>query len=833
MRLLPHLFAATAFGLSLLILSHVAAQSRTGDQVQQALAEQDAWLSGQQSAVGWNRYLQTPNLKAQLQKGPSADRDVVRTILGKYQAHEPGLRLPEFASTRKALSDWLSALSQPKLSDLSALVRQAKSDFKPAAKADVLSRQVKLEAAVRRLDRYLKNSGANGEGWRKYLKLDDLQAELKKDLNADPKTLDALAAHYISGATGLELPQFAGVANALQPYADLLAAYQNSEAKSANDKDLDALADMLDAAAKKPAEIDRRQLGALLNRIAASGQAPALVAAVRGELAQPNLLVHVSKPIVAGGIDDQVNEETPVKDVILGTDVVGKGHTTGQVTTALLPNRDHAVVQITLNGQTKAKTVGYHGMVTVFSHGTTSLAGTKTVNLDANAFTGDPASAECCTTNNIDCIDVCAGPLITRMATKRVYASKGEAEAIAGDHAESRLEGRMDTRAATLLDNANRSFNERFRNPLTRRGAFPQELSFSTTSDWLNVVGLQARSNELGATVPPPDAAASTQLSIRVHESLVDNMNAAVMPGKTIRSLAYRRSVRDGAGMRYEPAEFNDYLLSMGEIAAPAEHRDNSLVVPFDQFQSLMKDRNQLNVTQAEYDALSRALYNATLTQQQFDRYLAGLSRETVSYEQVMKFLADAKRGDVQVNYSAMTFADERPIEIQFHDNTAHLVLRMKSTTQPNLGNDGKQVVNPYPAEISVTYRLTLDGGVAKATRVQGEYGIKPIPLPADAESNLSLREKTRRSTLLTKTLPRRFFGEGEASSEDSEAGTEPIFPAQLKSQGLTLRGRWQRLGELPWTQLIAQDGWLALGWTLPQHPGTTETTAMTNEDLH
>jgi hypothetical protein len=342
----------------------------------------------------------------------------------------------------------------------------------------------------------------------------------------------------------------------------------------------------------------------------------------------------------------------------------------------------------------------------------------------------------------------------------------------------------------------------------------------------MDVVGLQARSNELGATVAPPNAAANTQLSVRVHESLIDNMNAAVMPGRTIRSLAYRRQVRDGAGMRYEPAEFNDYLLSLGEAGAPAEHRDNSLVIPLDQFQSVMKDRNQLTVTQADYDSLCHALYNATLTKEQFDRYLAGLSRETVSNEQVMKFLADAKRGDVQVNYSAMTFADERPVEIQFHDNLARLVLRMKSTTQPNLGSDGKPVINPYPAEIFVTYKLSLEGGVARGTRVENEFGIKPI---GEADPNLSLREKTRRSTLLTKTLPRRFFGVGEASNEDTEAGSEPIFPAELKSEGLTLRGRWQRLGELPWTQLVAQDGWIAVGWTLPSHPGLKET-ATANE---
>src|SRR5262249_20888375 len=155
-------------------------------------------------------------------------------------------------------------------------------------KADLLTQQVALEAAVRRLDRFLKNSGANGEGWRKYLKLDDLQAELNKQLKADPKILSVLATNYISGVNGLELTQFTGVANTLQSYADLLAAYQDSDAKAASDKDLDALAGMLDEAVKNPAAIDRRQLGALVNKIGASGQAPKLVAAIRSQLAQPN-----------------------------------------------------------------------------------------------------------------------------------------------------------------------------------------------------------------------------------------------------------------------------------------------------------------------------------------------------------------------------------------------------------------------------------------------------------------------------------------------------------------------------------------------------------------
>ena len=54
-----------------------------------------------------------------------------------------------------------------------------------------------------------------------------------------------------------------------------------------------------------------------------------------------------------------------------------------------------------------------------------------------------------------------------------------------------------------------------------------------------------------------------------------------------------------------------------------------------------------------------------------------------------------------------------------------------------------------------------------------------------------------------------------------ADAGAEPFFPPQKESTGLTLRGRWARLGELPWAQISSNNGWLALGWAMPATPPT------------
>jgi hypothetical protein len=705
--------------------------------------------------------------------------------------------------------------------DLPTLLHNAKEQYKPVAKADVLAKQVTLEAAVRRLDKYLKNSGANGDNWSKYLGLPALQAELKNGLNASATTLKELSKKYVDGSPGLELGPFAGVAKTLRPYAEVLAAYQNADAQAEFNRNLDALAAGLEAAVKEPATADRAKLGELYHQIAVTGQAPALAQQLRSQLLQPNLQVRVASPIVCGGMNDEVYEKTPVDDCILGTNIVGSGNTLGEIRSSLIPSTDRAKVEVKMTGTNTSKTVGYHGMVTVFSHSTTSLLGTKQLQFDDQAFTGLPACANCCNSSTIDCISVCAGPLISRIATRRVYGSHAEAEEIAGEHASARLEKRMDDRSATNLANLNRSYNEKFRTPLSRKGAYPQQLTFSTTKDWLSIVGLEAGPDELGATSSPPDQAADAQLSIRFHESLVENGGGAMMPGKTVRSLAFRRSERNMLQEKYQPAEFTDFVLCLIEAGAPAAQRDNDLAIPFDQFQSMMKDRFNLDVTKADFDKLTAALRDGTLTEEQYSRYLAELPKTHVSFDDVKKMLTDAKHGDLVVNYSAMTFADQDPISVRFHDNQFQLTLRIKSTTQPKLNAEGKRVVNAFPAEIFVTYDLSLKDGHAVAKRVEKQYGVKPLPMPEGAEANLSALDQRRRSAIMTQTLPRRFFGGGAAGNGDEEEDkAEPIFPPERESPGLTLRGPWQRLGQLPWTQLVSKDGWVAMGWSLPPAEG-------------
>jgi hypothetical protein len=253
----------------------------------------------------------------------------------------------------------------------------------------------------------------------------------------------------------------------------------------------------------------------------------------------------------------------------------------------------------------------------------------------------------------------------------------------------------MDLQADPMIANANRTYNNQFRYPLIRRGAFPQLFNFSTTKDWLSVVGLQARANELGAPVAPPDPAAESYISVRLHESMVENFGDAVEAGRTMRNLAYRRAMRDLNGEQYTKAEFADLLLCLVETGAPDEvrdaagaikkrPRDNDLVIPERNFASLMRDRFRIPVPQDEFAKVYRDLthaiydesigptlthYQTTLSPQQYGKYLAGLPKDPVSYDEAIKILREGR-----VNYSAITFADSEPIEVRFRDGLCRLV---------------------------------------------------------------------------------------------------------------------------------------------------------------
>jgi hypothetical protein len=135
------------------------------------------------------------------------------------------------------------------------------------------------------------------------------------------------------------------------------------------------------------------------------------------------------------------------------------------------------------------------------------------------------------------------GKLVKRIACRRARKQKSEAECIAARHAERDLNKRMNRDADTRLAQANERYRKEFLEPVGDRGLMPQSLRFRSSRKAIHITGLRARSFELAAPGPPPTAAEGSDMAVRVHESMVNNMGEAAAAGMIVKEKQLRSEV--------------------------------------------------------------------------------------------------------------------------------------------------------------------------------------------------------------------------------------------------------------------------------------------------
>ncbi len=456
------------------------------------------------------------------------------------------------------LGKGLAQAEEPGTPNVERLVEAAdaaKGAFQPLQPGDLLRAAAQLRRATERLDDRLAADGDNGRAWARYLQLDELHAQLDGDA-PDVDVLEAAYRRFNAGHYGLNRVWFADVREALMRYTQVARAMQTPELEKAYAQYVETLASYLRSYAETPGAERAVQIGDAIGWLDSIGQAPGLVTAVREELARPNLFAGVSRRLIVAGIDEPVDETEPVRDNILGTQLYGTGHTVGQATASLVPNDHHAVFDLTYLGVTQTRNTGYNGPVVVFSRGTTGIGARKRLWLNETGVHSHPARANATTKSQIlDIQPQRGGGMVERIAWRRAMEQKHQAEAIASQRAAGRAGRRMDSRAAGMLVETNRDFEHKFRRPMMEHNLFPASLRFSTTDDALRVVSLQAGPAQLAAPGGPPPAPEPADLTLRIHESMVNNSARNALAGLTLNDAEFRLAVEEVLGQLPERLE--------------------------------------------------------------------------------------------------------------------------------------------------------------------------------------------------------------------------------------------------------------------------------------
>jgi hypothetical protein len=441
------------------------------------------------------------------------------------------------------------------LADLAERARTAKPSPNGATVEGVNALRERLNEAAKRLDKYLTPGGDNGAAWKRYLHFPELLAAAQPGSTTSGDALTGLLGRFRANHVGLELPVFQEVASALERYA--AAVRQQAEPAAASDvaQKLDQLATRLTTLSDPPKPEEISETGRVLGWLSDHGENAELVGLVRGRLSQPNLHVCLSEDmIVAGSLRVIKNRPLSVRDTILGTRIIGSGHTSGWARTRLLPDANHGLFETTVVATNQARTVGYNGPARIGSNSTTQLSATKRFYLDGTGFHvwNAKSSADAHTqiygiwSNKHGLMD----HVVRKVASKRVAQQQRQAERIAARHAEAQMNARLDAEANAQLGRAHADFTGKFRNPLLRLAQWPRDVRVSTTGSQFRLTALHDTPARLAAAVRPPAVPENVAMVVQLHESMVNNYGDGLLAGQTIRQEQLDRLSLDLFGRR-------------------------------------------------------------------------------------------------------------------------------------------------------------------------------------------------------------------------------------------------------------------------------------------
>ena len=412
---------------------------------------------------------------------------------------------------------------------------RAVGSFRPVGEASLDAAASNLRSALVPLDALLGRS-KSGADWRTYLDWPALEGQASSGQAADPRVLRDLEKKLGSPEMGLDMPQFVRVRKAVTKYAELADAARGDGAKQFSDR-LDKLSSaLLTASASGQAEA-LAPVAPILERLVESGQAPGVVAAIRGANSRPNIHLEVAEDLLAPAVNRPVDQVQPVDDVVLGTRIRGTGHTTGNVRLDFVPSGEKAVFDIILGATNISHTRGTQGPVTVNSRGVTAIDARRRIFLDEFNVAAAPVEASADTNSTVTGMGINARigkRLIRRIATKKIAESKAQAESIAEGKARDRIRTQFGEQTEPAVAQMRDQFQQKVRGPLQARGLYPESFHMHTTDRHLRIVARKSLAGQLAAFSSPPAANADNIITAQIHESAVNNILEDKLGGKVV-----------------------------------------------------------------------------------------------------------------------------------------------------------------------------------------------------------------------------------------------------------------------------------------------------------
>lgn len=249
-------------------------------------------------------------------------------------------------------------------------------------------------------------------------------------------------------------------------------------------------------------------------------------------LSYPNLSLRFDAGPYIAAITQEANSSDPVRDWIAGARIVGTSQTTGNVQLSLKPNNQCATIEARFNGVAHARTTGYKGRFAIHSQSTTQLSASKLLKFKGSDISALPAVGWASTNSRITGVSGARLRLARRIAMRKANNMRPHAERVSAQKAKTRLENRMDKMIGAKLNEPQVLIQERLIAPLQALGLVPNIKTSSTLQSIM--FGMKLVGDHLfGSSTRPPKLDSDHPLELAIHPSMINNLAAASMGGRT------------------------------------------------------------------------------------------------------------------------------------------------------------------------------------------------------------------------------------------------------------------------------------------------------------
>jgi hypothetical protein len=242
-----------------------------------------------------------------------------------------------------------------------------------------------------------------------------------------------------------------------------------------------------------------------------------------------NLRIAVGETFMQTFFSDQRCESGGVCDKIDDVLVSGCQWTNTRVGVDLKPCSSAAKFTLTIDGNTRSKTIGEVSVATVYNTGVASFRAEKDVLFDGEHFTLSPSrigvNASNCTYDAETCLSwlPIAGGIARNIALDQAAEKKPESDAYARRKISREVRGRFDRETATQFSDAEQKIQTDLYQPLTDAELRPEAMALTSTDIHLDVRERLMGEGELGAGRAPEYPIPMNGLLVQVHQSMLSN----------------------------------------------------------------------------------------------------------------------------------------------------------------------------------------------------------------------------------------------------------------------------------------------------------------------